>query len=322
MLVPPRLPQADADTPPADAIIDEVPLDGIAIRSDAGAWQPLTVHRISVGEQPTLDEQPCVVLIDASDLVGCDALYQTLAALPASALVGFSDYGRLGATRAYRLLAACDEQAFGSAELAQAGSGVRHALVVALPEESDLLAAAAICGGLLIDGIGDALYLPRIERPRDLAFTILQAVKARTTRADYVACPSCGRTLFDLIEVTDHVRQATAHLEGVTIAIMGCIVNGPGEMADADFGFVGSGPGKVTLYRGKEAVMRNIPFDGARDQLIDLIKADGKWSEPRLRHEHRKRSARHWRLRFIAILTALSAELFDHCVIARDHLSA
>ena len=122
---------------------------------------------------------------------------------------------------------------------------------------------------------------PRIARPRDLAFTILQAVKARTTRADYVSCPSCGRTLFDLIEVTDHVRQATAHLEGVTIAIMGCIVNGPGEMADADFGFVGAGPGKVTLYRGKEAVRRNIPFDGARDQLIELIKDDGKWVDPK-----------------------------------------
>ena len=113
-----------------------------------------------------------------------------------------------------------------------------------------------------------------------MAFTILQAVKARTTRADYVACPSCGRTLFDLMEVTEHIKAATNHLNGVTIAIMGCIVNGPGEMADADFGYVGAGPGKITLYRGKEAVRRNIPQADARDQLIELIKEHGMWQEP------------------------------------------
>jgi (E)-4-hydroxy-3-methylbut-2-enyl-diphosphate synthase len=105
-------------------------------------------------------------------------------------------------------------------------------------------------------------------------------VKARTTRADYVACPSCGRTQFDLFEVTAHIREKTAHLDGVAIAIMGCIVNGPGEMADADFGFVGSGPGKVDLYRGKEVVRRNIPFAEGRDQLIDLIRESGKWKDP------------------------------------------
>jgi (E)-4-hydroxy-3-methylbut-2-enyl-diphosphate synthase len=109
---------------------------------------------------------------------------------------------------------------------------------------------------------------------------VLQAVKARITRADYVACPSCGRTLFDLMEVTAHIKEVTNHLDGVTIAIMGCIVNGPGEMADADFGFVGSGPGKVDLYRGKEKVRTGIPFAGARDELVGLIKDAGKWKDP------------------------------------------
>jgi hypothetical protein len=201
------------------------------------------------------------------------ALRTSLATLPEGVVVGLAECGLLGETRAYRLLAALSEERF-------AENGPRHAIAIALPFQHDDLAIAAIAGGLLIDGIGDCLYLPAAQDPRRLAFTLLQAVKARVTRADYVACPSCGRTQFDLMEVTAHIKEVTNHLDGVTIAIMGCIVNGPGEMADADFGYVGSGPGKIDLYRRKEKVRNGIPQAGARDELVRLIKEHGLWREP------------------------------------------
>ncbi len=201
------------------------------------------------------------------------ALRTTIAELPDGLVVGLAECGLMGETRAYRLLAAVIEERF-------AAGGPRHAIAIALPFQRDELSIAAIAGGLLIDGIGDALYLPAAADPRRLAFTLLQAVKARITRADYVACPSCGRTQFDLMEVTAHIKDVTNHLDGVTIAIMGCIVNGPGEMADADFGYVGSGPGKIDLYRRKEKVRNGIPQAGARDELLRLIKDSGLWKEP------------------------------------------
>ena len=108
----------------------------------------------------------------------------------------------------------------------------------------------------------------------------MQGARARITKTEFVACPSCGRTLFDLQSTTQKVKQATGHLKGVTIAIMGCIVNGPGEMADADFGYVGSGPGKINLYVGKERVKSSIPEDEAVDRLVDLIQEEGKWIDP------------------------------------------
>ena len=111
-------------------------------------------------------------------------------------------------------------------------------------------------------------------------FGILQAARTRISKTEYIACPSCGRTLFDLQETTEMIRKRTEHLKGVKIAIMGCIVNGPGEMADADYGYVGSGIDKITLYRGKDIVKRNIPSAQAVDELIDLIREDGNWSEP------------------------------------------
>ena len=111
------------------------------------------------------------------------------------------------------------------------------------------------------------------------AFSILQATRTRISKTEYISCPSCGRTLFDLQETTARIRAVTHHLKGVKIAIMGCIVNGPGEMADADFGYVGSGPGKITLYKGKEIVKRNIDSAVAVDQLIELLKESGVWIE-------------------------------------------
>jgi (E)-4-hydroxy-3-methylbut-2-enyl-diphosphate synthase len=149
-----------------------------------------------------------------------------------------------------------------------------------------LLAASARLGSLLCDGIGDAVLLRTEAAPGQtlrLSYNILQAVGARIFKTDYVACPSCGRTLFNLQETTARIKAATEHLKGVKIAIMGCIVNGPGEMADADFGYVGGAPGKVNLYVGKKAVKFNIPEADAVDRLVDLIKEHGRWVEAPVR---------------------------------------
>jgi len=148
-----------------------------------------------------------------------------------------------------------------------------------------LLRAAVVIGSLLADGIGDAI-LVRGEtgagQSLRLAYNILQAAGCRSFKTDYVACPSCGRTLFNLQTVTARIKQRTEHLKGVKIAIMGCIVNGPGEMADADFGYVGGAPNKINLYVGKTAIKFNIPEAEAVERLVDLIKEHGKWTDPEL----------------------------------------
>ena len=157
--------------------------------------------------------------------------------------------------------------------------------VVPLDSNIALLRASVVIGSLLADGIGDAI-LVRGESNAilniRLAFNILQASGCRSFKTDYVACPSCGRTLFDLQAVTARIKSRTLHLKGVKIAIMGCIVNGPGEMADAHFGYVGGAPGKVNLYVGKTPVKFNVPEAEAVDRLIDLIREHGKWVEPEL----------------------------------------
>lgn len=142
---------------------------------------------------------------------------------------------------------------------------------------------------MFIDGFGDGVFLVLDPELRDeintetvnrVLFGILQAARVRISKTEYIACPSCGRTLFNLQKTTEMIRNRTSHLKGVKIAIMGCIVNGPGEMADADYGYVGSGPGKITLYRGKQIVTKSIDAKFAVDRLIDLIREDGKWVEP------------------------------------------
>ncbi len=163
--------------------------------------------------------------------------------------------------------------------------------------DTHLVKFATDSGGLLLDGMGDGLmlinttpidntavsgrtYLPVNSNEQfcnNTAFSILQATRTRISKTEYISCPSCGRTLFDLQETTAKIRAATNHLKGVKIAIMGCIVNGPGEMADADFGYVGSGPGKITLYKSKEVVKRNVPSETAVDELIELLKENGAW---------------------------------------------
>ena len=146
-----------------------------------------------------------------------------------------------------------------------------------------LLESSILTGNLLCDGIGDLISIenePNLEQAIPLAYNILQGARARITKTEFVACPSCGRTLFDLQSVTQLIRAKTDHLKGVTIAIMGCIVNGPGEMADADFGYVGGAPDKINLYIGKTCVEYNVPADQALDRLIDLIKQESKWVDP------------------------------------------
>jgi (E)-4-hydroxy-3-methylbut-2-enyl-diphosphate synthase len=160
--------------------------------------------------------------------------------------------------------------------------------------ETDLLRiySATDAGGLFIDGFGDGILLgttgatskDTLLQQADLcnktAFGILQATRTRISKTEYISCPSCGRTLFDLQSTTAMIRKRTDHLKGVKIGIMGCIVNGPGEMADADYGYVGSGPSRITLYRGKEVVKRNVPSAQAVEELINLIKEDGNWIDP------------------------------------------
>ncbi len=154
-----------------------------------------------------------------------------------------------------------------------------------LTPQSFQLFASTDFGALLADGFGDGVWIEDTdslpyETVNRTLFGILQATRTRISKTEYIACPSCGRTLFDLVEVTEKIRKRTEHLKGLKIGIMGCIVNGPGEMADADYGYVGSGREKITLYRGKEIIKRNIESEKAVDQLIELIKEDERWNDP------------------------------------------
>jgi (E)-4-hydroxy-3-methylbut-2-enyl-diphosphate synthase len=167
--------------------------------------------------------------------------------------------------------------------------------------DKQLIHFSAEAGALLLDGMGDGVWLrshPELtanvrvsgrtymkisgheEFLNNTSFSLLQATRTRISKTEYISCPSCGRTLFDLQQTTEQIRSRTNHLKGVKIAIMGCIVNGPGEMADADFGYVGSGPGKITLYKGKDIIKRNVPSETAVDELISLLKENGAWVEP------------------------------------------
>ena len=235
-------------------------------------------HKLQeMGEfQPEIiKETSGLVEIDPRDTDAVNNINQSEDAKP----VGVIDNIDLPVVPAYRLLASRIEE--------------RHPIVLkdtfvpsndsSLNFESTLLTAASNVGSLLCDGIGDAILVQGEEAPGQslrLSYNILQAAGVRIFKTDYVACPSCGRTLFDLQETTAKIRAATGHLKGVRIAIMGCIVNGPGEMADADFGYVGGAPAKINLYVGKEPVKFNIPQDEAVGRLIDLIKEHDRWVEP------------------------------------------
>jgi (E)-4-hydroxy-3-methylbut-2-enyl-diphosphate synthase len=152
-----------------------------------------------------------------------------------------------------------------------------------LNTDAFLLHAATDTGGLFIDGLGDGVWIEsETASPQMLnqtSFGILQATRTRISKTEYISCPSCGRTLFDLQETTAKIRSATSHLKGIKIGLMGCIVNGPGEMADADYGYVGTGPGKISLYKEKEVVQKNVPEAEAVDALVELIRSHGDWVE-------------------------------------------
>jgi (E)-4-hydroxy-3-methylbut-2-enyl-diphosphate synthase len=151
-------------------------------------------------------------------------------------------------------------------------------------EEMFTLRAAIDLGGLFIDGFADGLWInnPFIEKSKlaSVGFKLLQACRSRMTETEYIACPSCGRTLFNIEDRLDEIRKTTSHLKKLKIAVMGCIVNGPGEMADADYGYVGAGPGKVSLYKGRQCIQKNIPENEALDKMIIMIKESGDWENP------------------------------------------
>lgn len=224
------------------------------------------------------DYQPEIVLEDSGVMAIDPRDAEAINAINAESepqLVTVSDGLDLAPIAAFRLLAARLDS--------------RHVILLKdtlNPRDDDflptLLRAAITLGSLICDGIGDAVILQGESAPGQslrLTYNILQAAGARIFKTDYVACPSCGRTLFNLQDTTQKIREATGHLKGVRIAVMGCIVNGPGEMADADFGYVGGAPGKINLYVGKQAVKFNIPEAEAVDRLTDLISEHGKWIE-------------------------------------------
>ena len=238
------------------------------------AWDKL-VPRIKPGDDvkpEAIYEELNVMEVDPREefTVNCD-----------TQLVTVKDGVELPAITAFRLLA-------GRLKAAGASNPIllKDCLAfgaTALEPNIALLRALVVAGSLLCDGIGDAI-LVRGEsgagQSLRLAYNILQAAGCRSFKTDYVACPSCGRTLFDLQEITARIKARTEHLKGVKIAIMGCIVNGPGEMADADFGYVGGAPNKINLYVGREPVRFNIPEEEAVESLVNLIKEHDKWVEP------------------------------------------
>jgi len=166
--------------------------------------------------------------------------------------------------------------------------GKNYPIHLRLPGQADFeverIQASVAFGSLLCDGIGNSVQTGQGLEPQkdlELIYNVLQGAGVRITKTEFVSCPSCGRTLFDLQSTTERIKKQTGHLKGVKIAIMGCIVNGPGEMADADFGYVGGAPGRINLYVGKDCVEKGIPTEQADDRLMHLIKTHGKWVDPK-----------------------------------------
>ncbi|HEX3818394.1 MAG TPA: (E)-4-hydroxy-3-methylbut-2-enyl-diphosphate synthase [Chthoniobacterales bacterium] len=247
----------------------------VAIREEAFAKIAHKVERMGDYKPEFVYEQSGVREIDPRD----DAAVQEINRLTSPSLVTVRDRLNLPVIAAFRLLAAKLEPRHPIL--------LKDRLTISQDPAADflptLLRAATNIGALLCDGIGDTVLVQGEHGPGQalrLSYNILQAAGARIFKTDYVACPSCGRTLFNLQITTAKIKAATAHLKGVKIAIMGCIVNGPGEMADADFGYVGGAPGKVNLYVGKTAVKFNIPEAEAVGRLQELIREHGKWIEP------------------------------------------
>lgn len=260
--------------------VQGVPLGGeetIRVFTSREKWDALAhkIDRLGDFKPEIVVEDAGVVAIDPRD----DDVVAKANALPEATPVTVADGLDMPVIAAYRLLAARVEERHPVL--------LKDTLMPSDDAESDFLATLLVSssriGSLICDGIGDAVLIQAEQAPGQslrLTYNILQAAGSRIFKTDYVACPSCGRTLFNLQTTTARIKEATLHLKGVKIAIMGCIVNGPGEMADADFGYVGGAPGKVNLYVGKQAVKFNIPEDEAVHRLVDLIREHGKWVDP------------------------------------------
>jgi (E)-4-hydroxy-3-methylbut-2-enyl-diphosphate synthase len=234
--------------------------------SDLAAMQRLLAHA-RASSRSILVEAPVDIAVQAAGLEPADG--------PSALAIAVAPERGVSPLHATRLAAA-----------RLAAEGLETPIVLIddpeLRQTDPLLGCSSPLGGLLCDGIGDAIQiggLPAADARR-LAFSILQAARVRITRTEFISCPSCGRTLFDLEETTARIKKRTSHLKGLKIAVMGCVVNGPGEMADADFGYVGWGEGKIALFVGKQMVAKNVPMDQADDRLVELIKEHGRWVEP------------------------------------------
>jgi (E)-4-hydroxy-3-methylbut-2-enyl-diphosphate synthase len=267
------------------------PIEQLAVSPMPNTVAVITLESVVSGDLPPLPEGSMRYAVKATGLEP-EAAYATLKQLSThprmtTLIVEAPPHvSRVHATRrAFELLKQTDNN-----------MPVIHSLPLETANKEELiLRAGAEAGALLVDGLGDGVMIDTVLDPtrtlfplelvRTTSFNLLQGVRMRSTKTDFVSCPSCGRTLFDLQEVTDQIKVKTGHLPGVSIAIMGCIVNGPGEMADADFGYVGGAPGKVDLYVGKEVVKRGIPNEVACDALVDLIKENGRWVEKQVEEE-------------------------------------
>ena len=267
--------RSDGQRPPLQIKVGGAGLVRVVIRKEQHEKIGHKIDRMGDYKPEIIYENANIVEIDPRD----DEAITLVNRSPDPQFVTIKDEVDLPVISAYRLLAAKLQ--------------ARHPIVLKdelgrMKDESrvfldTLLVASTNIGSLLCDGIGDAVLVQGEEAPGQslrLSYNILQAAGSRIFKTDYVACPSCGRTLFNLQTTTARIKEATVHLKGVKIAIMGCIVNGPGEMADADFGYVGGAPGKVNLYVGKQPVKFNIPEAEAVDRLKDLIREHGKWVEP------------------------------------------
>jgi len=218
---------------------------------------------------PSLDAAPVVQFKDAMDIAGFAA---NPASVPAGSVFCYTGAEMVSGVRA--LAAALDAAGRQDPILLYAKIG---------DTEKETLRVSADIGSLVTDGLGDAVVIDGYKGAKEsvlLAFDILQAAYCRRSKTNFISCPSCGRTLYDIQQVMGKIKARFGHLSDISIGIMGCIVNGPGEMADADFGYVGGGPGRITLFEGKTAVKKNIPEEDAIEELVNLIKERGRWQEP------------------------------------------